>query len=86
MQLDLEKGMMDRLYAKCKACNCATFCSHDLTTDLSHPFNVLSTLIPCYEVTPCITDCIMAELEKLGQKYRVALRCVILMLLPYCVV
>ncbi|KAF2602718.1 hypothetical protein F2Q70_00028896, partial [Brassica cretica] len=24
--------------------------------------------------TPCITDCIMAELEKLGQKYRVALR------------
>ncbi|XP_056690309.1 uncharacterized protein [Spinacia oleracea] len=25
--------------------------------------------------TPCITDCVMAELEKLGQKYRVALRC-----------
>ncbi|KAM0007538.1 putative rRNA-processing protein Fcf1/Utp23 [Helianthus debilis subsp. tardiflorus] len=24
--------------------------------------------------TPCITDCVMAELEKLGQKYRVALR------------
>ena len=24
--------------------------------------------------TPCITDCIMAELEKLGSKYRVALR------------
>ncbi|MES1910879.1 MAG: hypothetical protein MHM6MM_003402 [Cercozoa sp. M6MM] len=23
---------------------------------------------------PCITDCVMAELEKLGQKYRVALR------------
>ncbi|KAG1330361.1 putative rRNA-processing protein FCF1 [Cocos nucifera] len=39
--LDLEKGMMDCLYAKC---------------------------------TPCITDCVMAELEKLGQKYRVALR------------
>ena len=29
----------------------------------------------CYEGTPCITDCVMAELEKLGQKYRVALRC-----------
>ncbi|PRQ41407.1 putative rRNA-processing protein Fcf1/Utp23 [Rosa chinensis] len=25
--------------------------------------------------TPCIIDCVMAELEKLGQKYRVALRC-----------
>ncbi|KAK4746426.1 hypothetical protein SAY87_012738 [Trapa incisa] len=24
--------------------------------------------------TPCITDCVMAELEKLGDKYRVALR------------
>ncbi|KAK4753234.1 hypothetical protein SAY87_022032 [Trapa incisa] len=40
-KLDLEKGMMDCLYAKC---------------------------------TPCITDCVMAELEKLGDKYRVALR------------
>ncbi|XP_068667281.1 uncharacterized protein [Aristolochia californica] len=40
-KVDLEKGMMDCLYAKC---------------------------------TPCITDCVMAELEKLGQKYRVALR------------
>ncbi|CAM8889296.1 unnamed protein product [Rhodiola kirilowii] len=40
-KLDLVKGMMDCLYAKC---------------------------------TPCITDCVMAELEKLGQKYRVALR------------
>ena len=28
----------------------------------------------CYVGTPCITDCVMAELEKLGQKYRVALR------------
>ncbi|KAF8379632.1 hypothetical protein HHK36_029074 [Tetracentron sinense] len=40
-KLDLEKAMMDCLYAKC---------------------------------TPCIMDCVMAELEKLGQKYRVALR------------
>jgi len=24
--------------------------------------------------TPCITDCVMAELEKLGTKYRVSLR------------
>jgi U3 small nucleolar RNA-associated protein 24 len=40
-KIDLEKGMLDCLYAKC---------------------------------TPIITDCVMAELEKLGQKYRVALR------------
>ena len=26
------------------------------------------------ECTPCITDCVMAELEKLGTKYRVSLR------------
>ena len=26
------------------------------------------------ECRPCITDCVMAELEKLGQKYRVALK------------
>ncbi len=26
------------------------------------------------DCTPCITDCVMAELEKLGQKYRVALK------------
>ena len=25
---------------------------------------------------PCITDCVMAELEKLGVKYRIALKCV----------
>eukprot|EP00622_Pseudochattonella_farcimen_P005339 FR740931.1.p1 GENE.FR740931.1~~FR740931.1.p1 ORF type:complete len:199 (+),score=39.27 FR740931.1:129-725(+) len=28
----------------------------------------------CAKATPCITDCVMAELEKLGSKYRVALR------------
>ena len=26
------------------------------------------------ECIPCITDCVMAELEKLGQQYRVALK------------
>ncbi|KAH1031365.1 hypothetical protein J1N35_043539 [Gossypium stocksii] len=41
-KLDLEKGMMDCLYAKC---------------------------------TPCITNCVMVELEKLGQKCYVGLRC-----------
>lgn len=28
----------------------------------------------CLSGIPCITDCVMAELEKLGMKYRVALR------------
>eukprot|EP00965_Chrysotila_dentata_P198526 6178845-Pleurochrysis_carterae.AAC.2 len=28
----------------------------------------------CNQVVPCITDAVMAELEKLGPKYRVALR------------
>jgi hypothetical protein len=27
------------------------------------------------KVIPCVTDCVMAELEKLGPKYRIALRC-----------
>ncbi|KAI5479862.1 hypothetical protein MNV49_002420 [Pseudohyphozyma bogoriensis] len=40
-RIDIVKGMMDTLYAKC---------------------------------IPCISDCVMAELEKLGQKYRLALR------------
>ena len=31
-------------------------------------------IVSGFEGTPCITDCVMAELEKLGQKYRVALR------------
>ena len=26
------------------------------------------------ECKPCITDCVVAELEKLGQRYRVALK------------
>ncbi|KAB2062139.1 hypothetical protein ES319_A10G133200v1, partial [Gossypium barbadense] len=30
---------------------------------------------PIFPGTPCIIDCVMVELEKLGQKYRVALRC-----------
>lgn len=40
-KIDLVRGMMDALYAKC---------------------------------IPIITDCVMAELEKLGPKYRIALR------------
>ena len=31
---------------------------------------------------PCITDCVMAELEKLGSKYRVAVRYKLILLYP----
>ena len=31
---------------------------------------------------PCVTDCVIAELEKLGQRYRLALRCVFVPFLP----
>lgn len=36
----------------------------------------LQGMVECLyaKCTPCITDCVMAELEKLGQKYRVALK------------
>jgi len=30
--------------------------------------------LPARKIIPCITDCVIAELEKLGQKYRLALR------------
>jgi U3 small nucleolar RNA-associated protein 24 len=37
---------------------------------------IVSAAMDCLlaKVIPCITDCVMAELEKLGPKYRVALR------------
>ncbi|KAF6172957.1 hypothetical protein GIB67_006333 [Kingdonia uniflora] len=49
--MDLEKAMMDCLYAK-----------------------FIDSFSYVYKGTPCIMDCIMVELEKLGQKYSVALR------------
>ena len=35
------------------------------------------------ECIPCITDCVLAELEKLGQKYRVALKVAKVRLKPF---
>jgi U3 small nucleolar RNA-associated protein 24 len=35
-------------------------------------FHLLFSL--CRAGIPCVTDCVMAELEKLGQRYRLALR------------
>ena len=51
---------MDCLYAKCAR----ALLLFDLLLN-SHPLGI-----------PCVTDCVMAELEKLGHRYRVALRSV----------
>lgn len=71
-KLELMSGMMDCLYAKCA----------------STPFHISYSLYLEFVTRhlrkgiPCITDCVMAELEKLGPKYRVALRFVSRLLLP----
>ena len=38
--------------------------------------DLVQGMMDCLYATciPCITDCVLAELEKLGQKYRVALK------------
>lgn len=43
---------------------------------IRNKIDLLKGMMDCLyaECTPCITDCVMAELEKLGQKYRVALK------------
>ncbi|KAL3662663.1 rRNA-processing protein fcf1 [Phytophthora oleae] len=43
---------------------------------IKNKLEVVSAMMDCLlaKCTPCITDCVMAELEKLGHKYRVALR------------
>jgi U3 small nucleolar RNA-associated protein 24 len=43
---------------------------------IRNKIDLLKGMMDCLyaECTACITDCVMAELEKLGQKYRVALK------------
>ena len=43
---------------------------------IRNKLEIFRSMMDCLfaKCTPCITDCVMAELEKLGQKYRVALR------------
>ena len=72
LQLDLEKAMMDCLYAKCRLCYSILYTTYLYTSLLR--ICLMTCLIFLAVGTPCITDCVMAELEKLGQKYRVALR------------
>jgi len=43
---------------------------------IKNRLDIMQSMMDCLyaKCTPCITDCVMAELEKLGPKYRVALR------------
>jgi U3 small nucleolar RNA-associated protein 24 len=42
---------------------------------IRNKLDIVKSLMDCLlaKATPCITDCVMAELEKLGSKYRLAL-------------
>lgn len=69
-KLDIYRAMMDCLLAKC-ALSCLLYQTPGLWGTrclLTLPCLLLLTGIPC------ITDCVMAELEKLGSKYRIALK------------
>jgi len=64
-RVDIVKSMMDVLYAKGSS-TCALFAPKRLATDsITHTAAI-----------PCISDCVLAELEKLGHQYRLALRSV----------
>ena len=43
---------------------------------IKNKLEIISAGMDCLlaKVVPCITDCVMAELEKLGPKFRIALR------------
>lgn len=43
---------------------------------IKNKLDIMNSMMDCLyaKCTPCITDCVMAELEKLGPKYHVALR------------
>ncbi|KAI4232176.1 MAG: hypothetical protein L6R40_007491 [Gallowayella cf. fulva] len=47
-----------------------------LSHTVQHKLELLTTMMDCLyaKCIPIITSCVMAELEKLGQKYRIALR------------
>lgn len=65
-KLEVVSAMMDCLLAKCTCISPLPYIS-DRHTDC-----LCIALINAG--VPCITDCVMAELERLGHKYRVALR------------
>jgi len=66
-RVDIVKSMMDVLYAK-----------GAFQPLLSKPRERSDVdLAPAHAAIPCISDCVLAELEKLGHQYRLALRCVL---------
>lgn len=67
-KLELVKSMMDCLYAKCKVYVLVAF-----ILKRKRRKDILTFILICIAV-PCITDCVLAELEKLGPKYRIALK------------
>lgn len=62
--MDVVQNMMDCLYAKCK-----------LLLINFHVLYYLNNVIYFLGI-PYVTDCIVGELEKLGQKYKIALKIV----------
>jgi len=43
---------------------------------IKNKLDMIQSMMDCLyaKCTPCVTDCVMAELEKLGRKYRIALK------------
>lgn len=62
-KIDIVRGLMDCLLAKVRIINCHDPAMASLTNPHSH-----------VQVIPCVTTCVIAELEKLGPKFRIALR------------
>jgi U3 small nucleolar RNA-associated protein 24 len=69
-KLDIMQSMMDCLYAKCIGDRSRLQVKSMIVFSF---FLLLSSSSPTTG-TPYITDCVMAELEKLGPRFRVALK------------
>lgn len=67
-KMDVVQNMMDCLYAKCKQ---IVICIpiHNIISKMQSSVHLLTGI-------PYVTDCIVGELEKLGQKYKIALKIV----------
>jgi len=63
--MDVVQNMMDCLYAKCKYLNCILILIF-----------LFLYYICIFAGIPYVTDCVVGELEKLGQKYKIALKIV----------
>ena len=68
-KLEIIQSMMDCLYSKCKRLSSLSLSYVILSCNL-----VLNFFFFLYSGIPYITDCVMAEIEKLGPKFKVALK------------